>query len=105
MEVVIAQWATTRDTESFISEKWRTSFVLRDLRRSEVPAGGSSATSSPNRAPAPGPFYFWTKAFAGGALTERTIDAGFGGLVRTPQYMSPEQATFNNLDIDTRSDV
>ena len=23
----------------------------------------------------------------------------------TPQYMSPEQATFNNLDIDTRSDV
>ena len=26
-------------------------------------------------------------------------------MVGTPQYMSPEQATFNNLDIDTRSDV
>jgi WD40 repeat protein/serine/threonine protein kinase len=41
----------------------------------------------------------------GGALTEQTIDTGFGALVGTPQYMSPEQATVNNLDIDTRSDV
>jgi serine/threonine protein kinase/tetratricopeptide (TPR) repeat protein len=41
----------------------------------------------------------------GGALTGRTIDTGFGGVVGTPEYMSPEQATFNNPDIDTRSDV
>ncbi len=40
-----------------------------------------------------------------GALTERTLETMFGGVVGTPQYMSPEQATFNNLDIDTRSDV
>jgi serine/threonine protein kinase len=41
----------------------------------------------------------------GGTLTEHTLETGFGGAVGTPQYMSPEQATLNNLDIDTRSDV
>ncbi len=41
----------------------------------------------------------------GGGLTEHTLNTGFGAVVGTPQYMSPEQATFNNIDIDTRSDV
>ncbi|MEQ1827788.1 MAG: serine/threonine-protein kinase [Pirellula sp.] len=42
--------------------------------------------------------------------TQRSLDdtdmiTGFGALVGTPEYMSPEQASLNNLDIDTRSDV
>jgi WD40 repeat protein len=41
----------------------------------------------------------------GQALTDKTLLTGFGALVGTPEYMSPEQASLNNLDIDTRSDV
>jgi serine/threonine protein kinase/WD40 repeat protein len=42
---------------------------------------------------------------AGAPLTERTLLTGLGMVIGTPEYMSPEQAELNNLDIDTRSDV
>ena len=38
-------------------------------------------------------------------LTEKTLFTRFGQMVGTPQYMSPEQAEMNDLDIDTRTDV
>jgi tetratricopeptide (TPR) repeat protein len=41
----------------------------------------------------------------GQQLTERTLYTGFGAVVGTLEYMSPEQAELNNRDIDTRSDV
>jgi serine/threonine protein kinase/WD40 repeat protein len=41
----------------------------------------------------------------GPALTEESVYTAFGAIVGTPEYMSPEQASLNNLDIDTRSDV
>ncbi len=41
----------------------------------------------------------------GQQLTDKTLYTGFGTLVGTPAYMAPEQATFNQLDIDTRADV
>jgi serine/threonine protein kinase len=41
----------------------------------------------------------------GQKLTERTLFTGFGGIIGTLEYMSPEQAEFNSLDIDTPSDI
>jgi tetratricopeptide (TPR) repeat protein len=38
-------------------------------------------------------------------LTEHTLYTAHGLMVGTPLYMSPEQAEFNNLDVDTRTDV
>src|SRR6516162_6738810 len=41
----------------------------------------------------------------GQQLTEHTLVTGFGNIIGTLEYMSPEQAEVNQLDIDTRSDI
>jgi eukaryotic-like serine/threonine-protein kinase len=38
-------------------------------------------------------------------LTEQTLLTAHGVLLGTPLYMSPEQAEFNNLDVDARTDI
>ncbi|MBX9585589.1 MAG: tetratricopeptide repeat protein, partial [Gemmataceae bacterium] len=45
------------------------------------------------------------KAAAGLRLTDQTLFTAFGAVLGTPQYMAPEQADFNAVDVDTRADV
>jgi serine/threonine protein kinase len=55
--------------------------------------------------PVPKVIDFGMAKATGQRLTERTLVTGFGSLVGTLEYMSPEQAEFNALDVDTRSDI
>ncbi len=55
--------------------------------------------------PVPKVIDFGIAKAAGQALTDKTLVTGFGAIVGTMEYMSPEQAEVNQLDIDTRSDI
>jgi serine/threonine protein kinase len=41
----------------------------------------------------------------GQPLTDKTLVTGFAQVIGTPLYMSPEQAAWSNVDVDTRSDI
>jgi serine/threonine protein kinase/Flp pilus assembly protein TadD len=55
--------------------------------------------------PVPKVIDFGVAKATGQKLTERTMFTAVGQVVGTLEYMSPEQAELNQLDVDTRSDV
>jgi serine/threonine protein kinase len=55
--------------------------------------------------PVPKVIDFGVAKAVGQQLTEKTLVTGFGNIVGTLEYMSPEQAEINPIDIDTRSDI
>src|SRR5262245_31481970 len=55
--------------------------------------------------PVPKVIDFGVAKAAGQQLTDKTLVTGFGNIVGTLEYMSPEQAELNNHDIDTRADI
>jgi serine/threonine protein kinase len=73
--------------------------IHRDIKPSNV------LVASYDGKPVPKIIDFGVAKATGQRLTERTLFTGFGGMVGTLEYMSPEQAEFNALDIDTRSDI
>src|SRR5262249_26028707 len=55
--------------------------------------------------PVPKVIDFGVAKATGHQLTENTLVTGFGAIVGTPEYMAPEQADVNPVDVDTRSDI
>ena len=73
--------------------------VHRDLKPSNV------LVTLYDGKPVPKVIDFGVAKATGGKLTDESISTQFGAVVGTFEYMSPEQAGFSTLDVDTRADI
>jgi serine/threonine protein kinase len=73
--------------------------IHRDLKPSNI------LVTSHDGVPVPKVIDFGIAKATSARLTDRTLFTAFTQFIGTPAYMSPEQAEFSGLDLDTRSDI
>ena len=73
--------------------------IHRDLKPSNV------MVAMYDDRPVPKVIDFGVAKATGERLTDKTLFTHFGQVIGTLEYMSPEQAHLNQLDVDTRSDI
>jgi serine/threonine protein kinase len=74
--------------------------IHRDLKPSNILVTEQEGTVTPKIID-----FGIAKATTDQRLTDKTLFTAFEQFIGTPAYMSPEQAGFGGLDIDTRSDI
>ena len=87
--------------------------VCHAVQHARIRRGSSIATSSRRNVmvtlydgvPVAKVIDFGVAKATSGQLTDKTAFTGYGQMIGTPLYMSPEQAELSGLDVDTRSDI
>jgi serine/threonine protein kinase/Tfp pilus assembly protein PilF len=87
------------DVCSAVQHAHQKGVIHRDLKPSNI-----MVTMSDDK-PVPKVIDFGVAKALSQPLTDHSIYTAYGQMVGTPLYMSPEQAQFSAIDVDTRSDV